>query len=41
MPIYSLAVRKKPKSGRPEELFAYEEISAAAIVLKIGEIVGE
>ena len=26
-PVYSLAVRKKPKSGKPEELLDYEEIS--------------
>jgi transketolase len=30
--IYSLAVGKKPVSGKPEELLAYEEISQEAIV---------
>lgn len=30
--VYSLACRKTPKSGRPEELLNYEEISAKAIV---------
>lgn len=32
IPIYSLAVRKMPKSGRPEQLLAYEEIDQAAII---------
>ncbi len=31
-PVYSLAVRKKPKSGKPAELLDYEEISQSAIV---------
>jgi transketolase len=31
VPVYSLAVRKRPKSGKPEELLAYEEISRQAI----------
>lgn len=35
VPIYSLAVRKRPMSGKPDELLAYEEISSAAIVNKI------
>ncbi|MBI2578756.1 MAG: transketolase [Candidatus Aenigmarchaeota archaeon] len=34
-PVYPLAVRKIPKSGRPEELLDYEEISAGAIVEKV------
>ena len=34
-PVYSLAVRKMPRSGRPAELLDYEEISAAAITLKV------
>jgi transketolase len=38
VPLYSLAVRKIPKSGRPEELLDYEEISQRAIVEKIREI---
>jgi transaldolase len=36
--VYSLAVRKKPRSGKPEELLDYEEISAGAIVRKVLEI---
>ena len=39
VPVYSLAVRKKPKSGRPEELLDYEEISQGAIVRKVKEII--
>jgi transketolase len=35
VPVYSLAVRKMPKSGKPEELLEYEEISRKAIVLKV------
>lgn len=35
--IHSLAVRKKPKSGKPGELLGYEEISRDAIVRKINE----
>lgn len=38
VPIYSLAVRKIPKSGKPEELLDYEEISTKAIVKKVKEI---
>jgi transketolase len=38
-PIHSLAVRKKPKSGKPDELLDYEEISRAAIIKKVKEIV--
>lgn len=34
-PIYHLAVRKQPMSGKPEELLRYEEIDAEAIVAKI------
>jgi transketolase len=34
-PVYSLAVRKKPKSGKPDELLDYEEISKDAIVKKV------
>ncbi|MDD5164239.1 MAG: transketolase [Patescibacteria group bacterium] len=36
--INSLAVRKMPRSGRPEELLDFEEISAKAIIKKIREI---
>jgi transketolase len=31
-PVYALSVGKKPKSGKPDELLDYEEISWAAIV---------
>ncbi|KKQ34562.1 MAG: Transketolase, partial [Microgenomates group bacterium GW2011_GWA2_37_6] len=37
-PVYSLSVSKMPKSGKPEELLAYEEIDSAAIVRKVKEI---
>lgn len=37
--LASLAVRKMPKSGRPEELLNYEEISAPAIIKKVKEII--
>lgn len=37
-PIYQLAVRKMPRSGKPDELLEYEDISAAAIVRKVKEI---
>ena len=37
--VYSLAVRKKPKSGKPEELLDYEEISQKAIVKKVKEFI--
>lgn len=36
--IYSLAVRKIPRSGKPGELLDYEEISTKAIVHKVKEI---
>jgi transketolase len=39
IPIYSLAVRKMPKSGSPGELLDYEGISKSAIVRKIKELV--
>lgn len=38
VPIYSLAVRKMPKSGKPGELLDYEEISKNVIVRRIKEI---
>ncbi len=38
IPIYSLAVRKIPKSGKPEELLEYEDISKKAIIKKIMEV---
>lgn len=37
--VASLAVRKKPKSGKPRELLDYEEISADAIVAKVKALV--
>ena len=39
-PVYSLSVRKMPKSGKPEELLEYEEISKKAIIKKVKEIGG-
>jgi transketolase len=38
IPVHSLAVRKKPKSGKPEELLDYEEISQKAIIQKAKEL---
>ncbi len=38
IPVHSLAVRKKPKSGKPEELLDDEEISQKAIVRKVKEL---
>jgi transketolase len=35
VPVYSMAVRKKPKTGKPEELLEYEEISHGSIVKKV------
>ncbi len=37
-PIHSLSVSKLPKSGKPEELLAYEEIDKEAIVKKVREL---
>lgn len=37
-PIHSLAVRKLPESGKPDELLAYEEINAEAIIKQIKQI---
>lgn len=37
-PVFSLAVRKLPMSGKPEELLAYEGIDAAAIVRRVREL---
>ncbi len=37
VPVYSLAVRKMPKSGKPDELLEYEEISRNAIIKKVKE----
>jgi len=38
-PVYSLAVRKKPKSGKPQQLMDFEEISQAAIIEKVKQII--
>ena len=40
VPVYSLAVRKMPRSGKPQELLEYEEISAKAIIAKVKSLVG-
>jgi len=40
VPVYSLAVHKEPRSGSPEELLDYEEISHKAIVSKVKEAAG-
>jgi transketolase len=37
-PVHSLAVRKIPKSGKPEELLLFEEISKEAIIKKVKEL---
>ena len=37
-PVHILAVRKMPKSGTPEELIDYEEISKNSIIRKVKEI---
>jgi transketolase len=37
-PVYSLSVRKMPKSGKPDELLEYEDISRNAIIKKVKEI---
>ncbi len=36
--VHSLAVRKMPRSGKPDELLAYEEINKDAIIKKVREI---
>jgi transketolase len=36
-PVYSLAVSRRPRSGKPEELLAYEGISSGAMVKEITE----
>jgi transketolase len=40
VPVHSLAVMKKPKSGSPEELLNYEDIARGAIVKKVREVLG-
>ncbi|HMK61012.1 MAG TPA: transketolase [Dissulfurispiraceae bacterium] len=37
--VHSLAVRKLPRSGKPEELLQFEEISKEAIIRKIRELI--
>ncbi len=37
VPVISMCVRKKPKSGQPDELLDYEGISASSIVKQIQE----
>jgi transketolase len=39
VPIYSLCVRKMPRSGKPEELLVYEGISALAIIAQVKKVV--
>ncbi|MBI3385884.1 transketolase [Candidatus Gottesmanbacteria bacterium] len=39
IPVYSLAVRKLPKSGTPQELLDYEEISKGAITRLVKRLV--
>ena len=38
IPVYSLSVKKIPKSGNPGELLDYEEISKNAIIKKVRKI---
>lgn len=38
IPVYSLAVRKLPRSGKPQELLDFEDISAKAIVKKVKQL---
>jgi transketolase len=40
VPVHGLAVTKKPKSGSPEQLLNYEDISRGAIVKKVREVLG-
>ncbi len=37
--VHSLAVEKMPRSGKPDELLDYEEISRRAIIKKVKEII--
>jgi transketolase len=41
VPVHILAVRNKPKSGKPHELLAYEQISKDAIVAKVKDVLGK
>lgn len=38
VPVHSLSVKRKPKSGKPQELLDYEEISWTAITKKVKEL---
>lgn len=38
VPVYSLAVRRMPRSGKPQELLEYEGISRDAIVRKVKDV---
>jgi transketolase len=38
IPVHSLAVRKIPKSGKPDELLDFEDISRSAIIKKVKEL---
>ncbi len=40
VPVYSLSVQKTPKSGKPDELLDYEEISSSAIIRTVKKILG-
>ena len=39
VPLYSLAVRQKPKSGKPQQLMDFEEIGKDAIIEKVKQII--
>jgi transketolase len=39
VPVFSLAVRRRPRSGKPEELLDYEGISHKTIVSKVKEVI--
>jgi transketolase len=39
VPVHSLSVKRKPKSGKPQELLDYEEISGTAIIKKVKELI--
>jgi transketolase len=41
VPVHILAVRKMPKSGKPDELLDYEEISGKAIVKTVMSMLKE
>lgn len=38
VPVHLLAVHKRPMSGKPEELLAYEQIDANAIIAQVNEL---